>query len=161
MSDDTSYELALQYFNENDDGISSNIINLAASEKQDIIKQLLRIKSSTACAVFLLCNSKLAHLILWLAKDLRLINDEVLWILSEKSLRDIQDVYMLPSLIYLMRQHKYGRWEDFNRRHLIDSLSLVQRTFESMSDDVVQDYLWKPSNCSQTPVWKKGEQLHR
>lgn len=161
VSDDTSYELALQYFNENDDGISSNIINLAASEKQDIIQQLLRIKSSTACAVFLLCNSKLAHLILWLAKDLRLISDDVLWILSEKSLRDIQDVYMLPSLIYLMRQHKYERWEDFNRRHLIDSLSLVQRTFESMSDDVVQDYLRKPSNCSQTPVWKKGEQLHR
>ncbi|XP_015774940.1 PREDICTED: glutamate receptor ionotropic, NMDA 2B-like [Acropora digitifera] len=161
VSDDTSYELALQYFNENDDGISSNIINLAASEKQDIIQQLLRIKSSTACAVFLLCNSKLAHLILWLAKDLRLISDDVLWILSEKSLRDIQDVYMLPSLIYLMRQHKYERWEDFNRRHLTDSLSLVQRTFESMSDDVVQDYLWKPSNCSQTPVWKKGEQLHR
>ena len=160
VSDDASYELALQYFNEND-RIFSNIINLAASEKQDIIQQLLKIKSSSASAVFLLCHSKLAHLILWLAKDLRLINDNMLWILSEKAVRDVQDIYMLPSLIYLIRQRKYERWEDLNRRHLMDSLSLVQRAFDSMSDDVVQDYLRKPSNCFQTPVWTKGQQLHK
>ncbi|XP_068670202.1 glutamate receptor ionotropic, NMDA 1-like [Montipora foliosa] len=159
VNDDASYGLALQYFNENS---SINIINLGASdnEQQDIVKHLLTIKSSTASVVFLYCRSKLAHIILWLAKDFRLINDDVLWILSEKAVRDIQDTHLLPSLVYLIRQQRRSRQEDFYRRQLIDSLSLLQRTFASLSVEGVHDYLRKPTNCFEAAVWSKGRELY-
>ena len=159
VNDDASYGLALQYFNENS---SINIINLGASdnEQQDIIKHLLTIKASTASVVFLHCHSKLAHIILWLAKDFRLINDDILWILSEKAVPGIQDTHLLPSLVYLIRQQRQSHQEDFYRRQLIDSLSLLQRTFASVSVEGVHDYLRKPTNCFEASVWTKGRELY-
>ena len=162
MNDGTSHGLALQYFIENDFR-SINIINLGAPDidQRDIIKQLLRIKSNPTDAVYLYCDSKLAHFILWLAKDFRLINDDILWILSEKSLHDIQDVYTLPSLIYLIRTRRFSSQEEFDKRQLNDSLSIVQRTFDSIDDEVVQDYLRRPTDCFSSPVWTRGQELHK
>lgn len=161
VSDDISYGQALEYFNENE-FISIEIINLGAPDvsQSDITKELLRIKSSTAQAVYLYCDSKIAHFILWLAKDFRLINDDIFWILSEKSLHDIQDVYTLPSSIYLIRTKTFSNQEEFDRKQLIDSLSIVQRTFESMKDEIVQNYLKRPGDCFGSPTWNEGRKLH-
>ena len=162
VSDDTSYGLAQQYFVENADIFSITIINLGAPdvEQQDIIKQLFRIKASTTRAVYLYCDSKLANFILWLAKDFRLINEDTLWILSEKSLHNIKDLYTLPSFIYVIRTERFSSEEEFNRKQLIASLSMVKRTFDSMDDEVVQDYLRTPTDCFSSPTWTKGQELH-
>lgn len=162
VSDDTSYGLALQHFNENQ-FISITIINLGTpgTQQRDIIKQLLRIKSSTTHAVYLYCDSKLAHFILWLAKDFRLINNEIMWILSEKSLHNTQELYTLPSSLYLIRTERFSSQEEYDSRQLIDSLSIVKRTFDSIYGEVVQDYLRRPTNCFSSPTWTKGQELHK
>ena len=161
VSDDISYGLALQHNNENE-FFSVTIINLGSPDitQQDIIKQLLRIKSSTTHAVYLYCDSKLAHFILWLAKDFRLINNDILWVVSEKALQDIQDLYTLPSSIYLIKTERCSSQEQYDRRQLIDSLKIVQRTFDSIDGEVVQDYLRRPTDCFSSPTWTKGQQLH-
>lgn len=161
VSDDTSYSLALQQCTD-DEFISLTVIHLRAPniQQQDIIQQLQRVKSSTNQAVYLYCDSKLAHFILWLAKDFRLIDDEILWILSKKSLENVHNLYELPSSTYLIRTESFSNEEEFERRQLIDKLSVVKRTFDSMDDEVVLEYLRRPTNCFSSPKWTKGKQLY-
>lgn len=162
VSDDTSYALVMQYYNDNDFA-SVTIINLGSPdiEQQDIIQELLRIKSSTAHAVYLYCNSKLAHFILWIARDFRLINENMLWIVSEKSLHNVPNIYTLPSFIYAIRTERFASEEEFDKRQLTDSLSVIQKTFGSMDEREVKEYLRKPSDCYNTSAWNKGQELHR
>ena len=161
VSDDTSYSFALQQCND-DEFISLTVIHLEAPniQQQEIIQQLQRIKSSTTQAVYLYCDSKLAHFILWLAKDFRLINDDILWILSKKSLENVHNLYELPSSTYLIRTESFSNEEEIERRQLIDNLSVVKRTFDSMEDEVILDYLRRPINCFSSPKWTKGKQLY-
>lgn len=152
----------MQHFNDKE-FTSVMIINLGSPDIQqhDIIQELLRIKSSTAHAVYLYCDSKLAHFILWIAKDFRLINENMLWILSEKSLRNVPNLYTLPSFIYAIRTARYASEEEFDRRQLIDSLSVIQRTFGSMNERKMQQYLRRPSDCYSSSIWTKGQELHK
>ena len=161
VSDDTSYSFALQQCND-DEFISLTVIHLEAAniQQQEIIQQLQRIQSSTTQAVYLYCDSKLAHFILWLAKDFRLINDDILWILSKKSLENVHNLYELPSSTYLIRTESFSNEEEIERRQLIDNLSVVKRTFDSMEDEVILDYLRRPTNCFSSPKWTKGKQLY-
>ena len=163
VSDDASYGLITKHYNDNDFA-SLTIINLGspAIEQRDIIQELIRIKSSTAHAVYLHCDSKLANFILWIAKDFRLINENMLWILSEKSLHDIPNIYTLPSFIYAIRTQKFASEEEFDRRQLTDSLLLIQKTFGSMNEREVREYLRQPaSDCYSNSAWNKGQQLHK
>ena len=162
VSDDTSYGLVMQYCNDIDFA-SVTIINLGSPdiEQRDIIQELLRIKSSTAHAVYLHCDSKLAHFILWIAKDFRLIDENMLWILSEKSLHDISDLYTLPSFIYAIRTERFVGEEEFDRRKLTNSLSVIQKTFGSMHEREVKEYLRQPSDCHSNSAWNKGQDLHK
>ena len=145
------------------DFASLTIINLGSPdiEQRDIIQELLRIKSSTAHAVYLHCDSKLAHFILWIAKDFRLINENMLWILSEKSLHDIPNIYTLPSFIYAIRTQRFASEEEFDRRQLMDSLSIIQETFGLMNEREVREYLRQSSDCYSNSAWNKGQQLHK
>ena len=162
VSDDTSHGLVMQYCNDNDFA-SVAIINLGFPdiEQRDIIQELLRIKSSTAHAVYLHCDSKLAHFILWIAKDFRLIDENMLWILSEKSLHGIPNLYTLPSFIYAIRTERFASEEEFDRRQLTDSLSVIQKTFGSMDESEVRGYLRQPSDCHSSSAWNKGQELHK
>ena len=162
VSDDASYGLLMQYCHDNDFA-SVTIINIGSPdiEQRDIIQELLRIKSSTAHAVYLHCNSKIAHFILWIAKDYRLIDENMLWILSEKSLHDTPHLYTLPSFIYAIRTERFASEEEFDRRQLTDSLSVIQKTFGSMHEHEVREYLRQPSDCYSNSAWDKGQELHK
>ena len=152
----------MQHFNDNKFA-SVIIINLGSPDiqQQDIIRELLRIKSSTVHAVYLYCDSKLAHFVLWIAKDFRLINENMLWILSEKSLHNVPHLYTLPSFIYAIRTVKFANEEEFDRRQLTDSLSVIQRTFGSMDEREMRQYLRSPSDCYSSSTWNKGQELHK
>lgn len=162
VSDDISYGLVMQYYSDNDFA-SVTIINLGSPniEQNDIIQELLRMKSSTVHAVYLLCSSKLAHFILWIAKDFRLINENMLWILSEKSLLNIPNLYTLPSFIYSIQTQRLVGEGEFDRRQLTDSLSIIQKTFGSMDEREVREYSRPPSECYSNSAWNKGQQLRR
>lgn len=152
----------MQHYNDIESA-SVVIINLGSPDIQqdDIVQELLRIKSSTAHAVYLYCDSKLAHFILWIAKDFRLINENMLWILSERSLSNVPDIYTLPSFIYTIRTARFASEEEFDRRLLNDSLSVIQRTFATMDKRDIQKYLRKPSDCYSSSIWNKGQELHK
>lgn len=162
VSDDTSYGLAMQHYNDNEFA-AVTIINLGSPdlEQRDIIKELQRIKSSTTHAVYLYCDSKLAHFILWIAKDFRLISENLLWVLSEKALHNVVDLYTFPSFIYAIRTERFSSDEEFDRKQLTASLSVIQRTFASMDERDVQQYLRRPSDCYSSSTWTRGQELHK
>ena len=163
VSDETSYGLAFRYYNDVE-FTSVKIISLSDTDIQNraVSEQLLKLKSSTARAILLHCDTKLASIILWFAKDLGLINDDIMWILSERTLQSVEHLHTLPSRIYSFRAETSSNQEKFEQTKLIDSLSLIQRTFDSMDDDEVRGYGRSSSNCyDSSSIWTKGVDLYK
>ena len=157
VNDEVTQGLALEFFS----GVRAHPVTVIKIDTSSLVhieisKNLLRIKSSNVQSIFLHCERKFAHLMLWLAKDFGLINDEYTWIVSDRIVQSFSDLLPLPSSIYGVRANLPPKRED----RLAQSLYLIQRTFETIPSDVIPQYLGKHLDCYGTETWTKGEELY-
>lgn len=162
VSDDTSYGHALEFFSVNDYySIEVVKVNRDSTKQPEIVRTLMRIKGSLANAVFLYCDSHIAKLLLWTAKDFRMYRKDSIWVVSENVVLDTDHLYMLPSRIYGFMSEGHRSVDQFLMERLEETLALFHTALSSSDDEELNKFARKRKNCTEMHEWENGKDLYR
>lgn len=120
---------------------------------------LMKIKSSVRPLIFLYGTTGIARTVLWCAKDYRMIEETFLWIISEGILKEVKDLFTLPSLIYGIRLKGNEDIWKFQSERLFTGLELLQLALGQTAR--TNDVIGTLNNCSDPVDWEYGRQLYR
>ena len=162
VSDEVSHGLAYSYFNGHKKEFQAIITNIGSTHmRHSILSELLiQIKSSIRPLIFLYGDARIAQVLLWYAKDYRMIEESFLWIISENILHETEDLFRFPSLIYGIRLKGSKDIWNFMSQRLSSGLNLLQFSLEQT---VMENGELKrtSSDCSDRGDWKQGLQLQK
>ena len=161
VGDDFSHGLAHSYLSRHQE-FDSHIITIDRTNLfYDHLNQvLLQIKSSVRPVIFLYCDARLAKTLLWYAKDFKMIDESFLWIISESIVRETNDFYTLPSLIYGIRMMGSEDVIQFQSERLLVGLELLMMSLvpTATSGNLIEG----PSkDCFGPGGWQQGKMLYR